>query len=351
MKPIDTTKPVLVTGATGYLAGWIVSKLLDQGVTVHAAVRHPSNTEKLAYLTEIAERSPGAIRYFKADLLTPGAYAEAMSGCEVVFHTASPFSIRVDDPQRDLVDPARLGTRNVLEQANQTESVKRVVVTSSCAAIYGDNADRDAAPGGIFNEEIWNRSSSLSHQPYSYSKTVAEKEAWKVADAQNQWKLVVINPSFVLGPAVNPMAGGESMSIMTQFGDGSMKAGVPDLGMGIVDVRDAANAHLAAAFEPEAEGRHITSGHNSSFPEVARILRERFGDAYPLPKRTLPKWFVWLVGPIFDKSLTRKVVARNAGIPWVADNLKSIEKLGVTYRPLEETVTEMFTQLIEARRV
>ena len=139
MTTIDKSKPVMVTGATGFVAGWLVKKLLEEGITVHAAVRNPDNNEKLKYLNAIADKSKGSIKYFKSDLLQEGSYAEAMEGCELVYHTASPFVIDVNDPQKELIDPAKLGTRNVLEQANKTASVKRVVVTSSCAAIYGDN--------------------------------------------------------------------------------------------------------------------------------------------------------------------------------------------------------------------
>lgn len=159
MAQIDKTKPVLVTGATGYVAGWIVKRLLDDGITVHAAVRDPGNTDKLQFLDALVEQSPGTIKYFKTDLLEKGSYAEAMQGCELVFHTASPFTLSVTDPQKDLVEPAQLGTRNVLETANETESVKRVVVTSSCAAIYGDNADIDNVDGEMFTDDVWNTSS------------------------------------------------------------------------------------------------------------------------------------------------------------------------------------------------
>ena len=151
-------------------------KLLEDGLTVHASVREPENPEKLKYLNQIAANTPGEIKYFKSDLLEEASYAEAMARCELVFHTASPFKIDVTDPQKELVDPALLGTRNVLNEANRTSSVKRVVLTSSCAAIYSDNADLQKTTNGIFTEEIWNTSSSLDHQPYSYSKAVAEKD-------------------------------------------------------------------------------------------------------------------------------------------------------------------------------
>jgi len=87
-------------------------------------VRDPRNPEKLKHLNRIAENAPGKIIYFKADLLDQGAYAQAMAGCRIVFHTASPFKMDVADPQKELVDPAQLGTRNVLEEVNRTPSIK-----------------------------------------------------------------------------------------------------------------------------------------------------------------------------------------------------------------------------------
>ena len=130
MKNIDKNMPVMVSGATGYVAGWIVKRLLEEGLTVHAPIRNPDNTESLKYLDAIAANSKGTIKYFKADLLKEGSYDEAMKGCELVFHTASPFINTVKDPQKDLVDPALIGTKNVLGSVNSTESVKRVVLTT-----------------------------------------------------------------------------------------------------------------------------------------------------------------------------------------------------------------------------
>ena len=345
---IDTSSPVMVTGATGYVAGWIVKDLLEAGVIVHAPVRDPDNADKLHYLNKIAEDAPGAIKYFKADLLSEGSYADAMAGCSIVFHTASPFRIGVTDPQKELVDPALLGTRNVLEEANRTSSVQRVVLTSSCVAIYGDNVDLEKTPNGVFTEEIWNTTSSIDHQPYSFSKTVAEKEAWKIAEAQDRWTLVVINPSLVLGPGINPHGASESFNLVRQFWDGALKAGVPDLRIGAVDVRDLSRAHIAAAYLPDAEGRHIVSGHNITFPELAETLIDKYGKDYPIPRRTMPKWLIWIMAPMVNKGMTRKMVSRNMGYPWIADNSKSKRALGMTYRPLKETMTDFFQQMIDS---
>ena len=348
MTTIDPQAPVMVTGATGYVAGRLVEKLLQEGHTVHAAVRDPENRKKLQYLDGLAEALPGSIRYFETDLLKPGSYAEAMADCELVFHTASPFTIDVQDPMKQLIEPAKLGTRNVLEQANETPSVKRVVVTSSCAAIYGDNADLEKTPDGVFTEEIWNTSSSVDHQPYSYSKTVAEREAWEIHDQQDRWDLITVNPSLVMGPGINPHGTSESFNMMKQYGDGTLKAGTPRWGFGIVDVRDLAEAHYRAGFTPEAKGRYIASAHNSDLADLAAPLRKHFGDAYPFPTRTMPKWLVWLTGPLINKAMTRKIVSRNVGLPWKADHSKGVRELGLSYRPLEETVVDFFQQLVDS---
>lgn len=343
---IDGTRPVLVTGGTGYIAGWVIKGLLEAGLTVHATVRSLANTERLAYLHALAEGTEGSLRFFEADLLQEGSFDAAMAGCSTVFHVASPFVIEVEDAQKQLVEPAVNGTRNVLEAINRTQTVTRVVVTSSCAAIYSDNADLADTPKGVFSEEIWNTRSSLTHQPYSYSKTLAEREAWKIAEAQERWRLVVVNPCGVWGPGTQVHGSSESFKILTQLGDGSFAPAAPNLGLGLVDVRDVAEAHLRAAFLPDAQGRYILSGHDTTMPEMAKVLKERFPD-YKLPTMVAPKALIWLVGPLVNAALTRKVVSRNIGHPWRGDNSKSRRELGMSYRPLAETLHDHFQQLVD----
>jgi len=350
MKQIDKTKPVLVTGATGYVASWLVKRLLEEGLTVHAAVRNPNKKEKVVHLDKIAEKSKGRIKYFQSDLLEKGSYTEAMKNCELVFHTASPFTSVVEDPQRDLIDPAVKGTQNVLETANQTPAVKRVVVTSSCAAIYTDAIECQNAPGGMLTEDVWNTTSSLEYQPYSYSKTMAEKKAWEIADKQNQWDLVTINPALVMGPPLNPQATtSESFNILKQMGDGTFKSGAPKLGIGFVDVRDVAEAHFRAGFMPDAHGRYITAGYSTNFYEMARTLLPKFGNEYPLPKSVAPKWLLMLIGPMLNKSLSRKFIRNNVNVEWKADNSKIKNELGMTFRPIKETMEDAFQSLVDAK--
>ncbi|GAB5539782.1 MAG: aldehyde reductase [Salibacteraceae bacterium] len=342
----------MVTGANGYVASWLVKRLLEEGLTVHAAVRNPNKKEKYAHLDAIANKSTGSIKYFATDLLNEGSYAEAMNGCELVYHTASPFTLDVKDPQKQLIDPAVKGTTNVLDQANQTASVKRVVVTSSCAAIYTDAIDTVNAPGGKITEDIWNTTASLDYQPYSYSKTLAEKKAWEICSKQDRWNLVTINPSFVMGPALNAeTVTSESINVLMQMGDGTMKMGVPKMGVGVVDVRDVAEAHYQAGFNPQAHGRYITSAHSTNFLEVAETLQPKFGSKYPIPNKAIPKWLIMLVGPLANPAFTRKMLKNNVNMPWNADNSKIKKELGINFRPLKDTMEEAFQSVIDSGKL
>ena len=343
-----TDAPVLVTGATGYVAGRVIERLLEAGLTVHATVRDASKQARLQYLRDLAAESPGSIRLFSADLLEPGSFAEAMAGCRVVFHIASPFVLTVTDPQTELIDPAVEGTRNVLEQANEVASVERVVLTSSCVAIFGDNADLDDTPRGVFDEAVWNTSSRLDHSPYSLSKTLAEKRAWEIAQAQARWRLVVLNPAMVMGPGLRVHPGSESFRLMKQMIDGTMVAGMPDLSLGVVDVRDLAEAHFRAGFLAAAEGRHVLA-IDTSIPMMVETLRGQSLPGVRLGKWVAPRWLLWLVGPL--AGLSREFVTKNIGRPWKCDNSKSVTKLGLSYRPLAETIREFSRQLVGIRKL
>lgn len=348
MVTIDKSKPVLVTGATGFVAGWLVKKLLDEGLTVNAAIRNTGNKQKLAHLNKLAEKSNGTINFFEADLLKDGSYAEAMKDCELVFHTASPFTSDVTDPQKELIDPAVKGTSNVLTQANNTSSVKRVVLTSSLAAIYTDASECTTAPNKILNEDIWNTTASLEYQPYYYSKTLAEKKAWEIQKNQSRWDLVTINPSLVIGPALNTNSvTSESYTILKQMGNGSFKTGVPKLAVGIVDVRDVAEAHFQAGFTPKAKGRYITHAYNTDIYNLSQLLVPKYGNLYPIPKRMVPKWLLIAIGPLVDKRFSRRFIRNNVDIEFNADNSKIKKELGIQFRPIKVSIEESFEFLIK----
>lgn len=338
--------PVLVTGASGYIASWLVRYLLEAGHTVHATVRDPNRTDSVRHLHKLAEGQPGTLRLFAADLLKEGSFDEAMQGCEIVMHTASPFVLDgFTDANEALVRPAVEGTRNVLEAANRTASVRRIVLTSSVAAIFGDNIDARDLPGHRLDETHWNTSSTVDHNPYQYSKVAAEREAWRLQKAQSRWDLVTINPGMVYGPALTTLSQSASIDTLISMGDGRLKTGVPDLSYGVVDVRDVAQAHILAAFTPEAAGRYLLVAGEIDMLGMARILRDRFGKSYPFPRMVVPKLLVWSVGPLMGP-VTRKFISNNVGHPVHFDNQRSLT-LGVKYHPVAQTLEEHFQQVID----
>lgn len=321
---------VLVTGATGYVAGPLIKRLVGAGVRVHAAVRDPADTVKLSHLAEIAKSGPGAIEFFRADLLEPGSFDAAIAGCEIVFHTASPFldMSKISDPQKQFVDPALGGTINILDSVNRTRGVRRVVLTSSAATMAGGPDDMEKT-GGVVGAASWNTVSSLENGPYLFSKTVAERKAWEMAGAQDRWRLVSINPGTVLGPGLNADPTSASFDRVRSLGDGTFKNGLPPVRFGMVDVSDVAEAHFRAAFIEAAHGRYLVAENVYSFGDLVEMLKSRFGDRDGYPAKT----------------------ALPADMPrYIWDTGRSKKELGLSYRPLEPALAAMFEK-IEARAV
>ncbi|WP_340200883.1 NAD-dependent epimerase/dehydratase family protein [Ascidiimonas sp. W6] len=169
----------MVTGANAYVANWLVKNLLDEGLTVHTAVINLNNKKKIAHLIEVAEKAEGAIKFFESDLLKNGSYKKAMEDCELFFYTASPITFHVKDAQKELIDPAVLGTENVLNSANEVHSVKKVVLPSSSLAMVTYVMDTINNTEDKLTEKLWNETTSLGYQPYAYSKTLAKKRLGK----------------------------------------------------------------------------------------------------------------------------------------------------------------------------
>ena len=226
--------------------------------------------------------------------------------------------------------------------ADAAPSVRRVVLTSSIAAVYGDTID---VGGKVLNEDGWNTTSTLTNGAYQLSKTLAERAGWERAGAQSRWSLVAINPGFVLGPALDPKASGESVTFMKSMIDGTFAVGMPAATIGVVDVREVAQAHLEAALRSDAEGRHVLAEAPYQFLQLAHFAAAAAGPGFKVPTRNVPKLVLYLVGPIVG-GLSWAYISRNVGFTFSLDNSKSSAKLGIAYRPMPQTITDHVKQLI-----
>jgi dihydroflavonol-4-reductase len=305
---LATAAPVLVTGASGFIALHTIKQLLERGYRVRGTVRSlkdKSKNEPLTSLPHAAER----LELVEADLNKPESFIPAVAGVEYVLHIASPYVLNVTDAQKDLVDPAVNGTVSVLQAAYDAGTVKRVVLTSSCAAI-SDSFD----PSKVYTEADWNEMSSLTRNPYYYSKTLAEKAAWKfVEEKSDKFDLVVINPFIVLGPALIPTQINESVHFYKQLLNGEMSIGGLDLYFGIVDVRDVALAHITAMETPTAKGRYICWNKTLPMKEAVEIMRSRLpAYARRLPTRQLPNFVVNIAAYFKDRG-TKDFLHTNLG--------------------------------------
>ena len=335
----------LVTGASGFIASHVVRQLLEKGHKVHATVRSTKSEKKIRHLLDMQETWPNNLTLFEADLLIAGSFEAPMKGCSVVYRVASPFFIenRIRNGQKDVVEPALKGTQHVLDAVQKCETVKVVVLTSSVAAVFGDNADVLGMKDKTLSPEYFNTTSTVNYNAYPYSKVLAEKEAWRLYKAQPsppRWKLVTINPGLVLGPSLSPTSESGSLSLLDQLLRGQLFFGVPDMWFAIVDVREVATAHIQAAQVPDSEGRYILADSKThSFVEIARILQSITQSCW-IPTNKLPNILVRMSGPLLG--LSQKWLRLNLGIPFDIDNHASLKQLKVVYRPLEETLADHY---------
>ncbi|CAI8583368.1 unnamed protein product [Vicia faba] len=264
-------KVVCVTGASGYIASWIVKFLLQRGYTVRATVRDPSNPNKVDHLIKL-DGAKERLQLFKADLLEQGSFDSAIEGCHGVFHTASPVRFVVDDPQAELIDPAVKGTLNVLKSCAKSPSVKRVVFTSSNAAVAYNTRPKNP---GVIVDETWFSDPDFCRESqlwYILSKTLAEAAAWEFVN-ENKIDMVVINPTMVAGPLLQPEVN-ESVQPILDIINGIP---FPNNAIGWVNVKDVANTHIHAYEIASASGRYCLAERVLHYSELVKILR----DVYP----------------------------------------------------------------------
>lgn len=327
---------VAVTGASGYLGSHLVERLCREGYRVRGVVRDPGRAEKVGHLAKLTEGAAHPLELVAGDLLRPGSHDAAFQGCEAVFHLASSVRLQAKDPQAEIVDVAVRGTRNVLESARKAGTVKTVVLTSSVAAVTGHDQPKDH----VFTEEDWNRTSTLGDDPYPLAKTLGERAAWDFHAALpegERFRLVALCPAVVLGPLYVKAHYRSSPNLLGDVFFGKFPA-CPRLHLSVVDVRDVALAHQRALERPEAEGRYLLAARGLWMQDMGRILAPRF-PGQPVRTRRLPDIALYAAA-LFDKRLSFKWVRRTVGRVTRLDVGRAGRDLGMTYRPLEETLIE-----------
>ncbi|XP_073036676.1 cinnamoyl-CoA reductase 1-like [Primulina eburnea] len=264
---------VCVTGAGGFIASWLVKLLLEKGYTVRGTVRNPDDP-KNAHLREM-EGANERLILCKANLDDYESLREAINGCNGVFHTASPVT---DEPEQ-MVEPAVVGTKNVITAAAEAK-VRRVVLTSSIGAVY---MDPNRAPDEVVDESCWSDLEFCKNTKnwYCYGKAVAEQAAWDSAKELGV-ELVVINPVLVLGPLLQPTINASVLHIL-KYLTGSAKTYANSI-QAYVHVKDVALAHILLFESPAASGRHLCAESVLHRGDVVDILVKFFPE-YPIPTK------------------------------------------------------------------
>ncbi|KAI0806538.1 NAD dependent epimerase/dehydratase [Xylaria sp. FL0064] len=332
---------VLLTGGSGFIATHILQLLLNKGYDVVTTVR----TEEKAKIIRDAYPDAKLTVAIVPDIAVPGAFDEVVQtpGLEYVQHTASPFHFKFKDP-RELLDPAIKGTTSILEAIKKyAPTVKRVVLTSSFAAMIDEPKLGD--PSKTWSEADWNPmgyENGLNGPPgttYRVSKSLAEKAAWDFKEKEKpNFDIVAINPPFVFGPVVHHLR--SLADINTSNGNmvalivGRWKDQIPPTGVHLwVDVRDVAKAHVAAQERPEAGGnRYFVTAGLFCNKEIVPIVRKNFPQlADKLPGDDVE-------GGDYPGGSKDNI--------YKYDNSKATTQLGIDWIPLEKSVVDTIGSLL-----
>ena len=333
---------VLVTGGSGFIASQTILQLLAAGYRVRTTVRNLSREDDVRTMLRNGGADPGdRLSFVAAELMSDTGWPAAVSGCEYVLHIASPFPSQIPKDENELIVPAREGALRVL-RASRDAGVKRVVLTSSFAAIGYGHSERTE----VFTEKDWTNPNGADVMPYTKSKTLAERAAWDFIDREGAGlELAVVNPVGVFGPVLGPDYA-TSIMLVEKMLNGALP-GVPRMALGVVDVRDVADLHLRAMTNPAAKGERFlaVAGDFMWLSEIARTLKERMGEkANRVPTRQLPDWLVRLAR--FKDPAVKQIIPELG--KWKnATSEKAQRVLGWSPRSREESVVATGESLVK----
>lgn len=330
---------VLVTGGSGYIGGWCIIRLLQEGYRVRATIRNLARADEVraALATEVDPED--RLTFHAADLTDDEGWDEAAAGAKYVLHVASPLGVPAPRNPDDLIRPARDGAIRAVRAAIKA-GAERVVMTSSVAATSRPWSEPDSEA----DETVWTDGDDVSAGAYARSKTLAEKAAWALIESEGgSTSLAVVNPALVLGPVFSKDFSG-SVQVVERLLNGRVP-GLPRIGFCIVDVRDVADLHLKAMLAPAAAGeRFIAAGEYATMAEIAAMMRARLPDHAPrIPANRAPDWLI-KAAALFDRDL--REVTPGLGRRRSFSSEKAQRVLGWRPRDLHETVMNCATSLI-----
>jgi len=336
------TKTIFLTGASGFIGKHIVLQLLQAGYNVRGSVRSDAKADEVCAAmkvhlkdsTDLNER----LSFVHLDLTSDAGWNEALDGVDALVHTASPFPLTEPKDEDDLIRPAVDGSLRALKAA-KAAGVKRVVLTSSVAAIY---AQKPIPQKATYTEENWTDLDSPAASAYIKSKTLAERAAWEFVAENPEMALTTINPCLVLGPALDCKIG-SSLEVVQRILRGKDPA-VPAILFEIVDVRNIAAMHVAALSNPESKGkRFIGSSGGMWFRDIGRHIKSLHPDM-KIATRQAPNWFVRLYALVDP---TVRMALPLLGKHIVTDNSRARSILGVDFISAEDSVAASAEFLIE----
>jgi dihydroflavonol-4-reductase len=307
---------VLQTGISGLLGSHTAIYLLENGYEVTGTLRSLDRAEAIKTLLARHTRHVGNLRLAQAELTDEQAWRDLTNGMHYVQHIASPFPRELPKHEYDLILPAKNGVLHMLRAA-ASNGVKRVVLTSSSAVMYGRPKGQES---GVYDETAWTDTTNQADTTAYYrSKTLAEKAAWDfMATDTSGLELVSVLPGLLLGPVLEEDFG-TSTTIVLKLLDGSLPA-VPAIGFDVVDVRSVVDLLRRAMEQPAAAGqRYLGTAGFLTYAQVAALLRTHFPGRH-IPHRVLPNfltrlfsWFDPSVRPILlDLGQQRKGDSRKA---------------------------------------
>lgn len=325
-------QPVVVTGASGFIAKFVIAELLRRGFAVRGTVRSLAKADSIRVAVARAGANPGPLSFATADLMRDEGWDLALDGACAVIHTASPFPVQQPDNPDDVIAPAREGTLRVLIAA-QRAGVPRVVLTSSTVAVM---YAASYTPGYVFTEADFTDETRDGLTPYIRSKTLAEKAAWNyVKSKAGAPELAVINPAFVQGPALDDDLS-TSHELMRLMAEGRYPAS-PKIVFPVCDVRDVAAAHAEAMVRPEAAGQRfiVAEGETRLFDIGQRMVAECPDLKGKAPRFELPDAAVRALA-VVDKRL--RTILPELGSHRVCSSSKARDVLGLKLRGPDEAI-------------